>query len=69
MPKSRGGRLRPDQIANSLVNWLVVVGFYSTFTAAQQAIRAGFVRVNGQVVNFSMYQVKVNDVFTLIPRT
>jgi hypothetical protein len=69
VPKSRGGRLLPDQIANSLVNWLVVVGFYSTFTAAQQAIRAGFVRVNGQVVNFSMYQVKVNDVFTLIPRT
>jgi hypothetical protein len=56
------------QFTNSLVNWLVVAGFYSSFTAVRSAIHKGDVCVNYRVGVNSLYQVQVNDVITLSPK-
>jgi hypothetical protein len=56
------------QFNNPLINWLVVAGFYSSFTAARHDMSKGYICVNYQAIGNPLYQVQVHDVITLSPK-
>jgi len=52
---------------NSLMNCLVILGFYATYTVAQKAIQTNKILVNGQVISDQFYQMQIQDTVTLVP--
>ncbi len=59
--------VKPAQLENSLVNWLNVIGWYSTYSAASQAIGRGLVLVNDFPVTDPQYVVQVGDALRVVP--
>jgi len=55
------------RLENSLVNWLTVLEFYSTYSAAVRAVAGRFVLVNESVVTDPFYAIQIGDVLRVLP--
>lgn len=70
LPKVLGGnsKLIPNKITNSLVNWLVTLELYPTYTAAFNAIKVGDVFVNSLPAT-KLQQVFAGDLVIIKPNS